>query len=80
MRLSTLKFKVMNRIKQWILYNVMSSFWVIYTPAYRGGRAQNKDMYLDIDGYWTEDYEEAKRHWKYQPTINRWTRSKKITL
>ena len=36
----------MNKIKQWILYNVMSSFWVIYTPPFKSGLAQNKDSLL----------------------------------
>ena len=70
----------MNRIKQWILYNVMSSFWVVYTPKYSSGLSQTEDSYLGVDGYWTTNPTEAKRYWKYQPTINRWSRSKKITL
>ena len=70
----------MNRIKQWILYNVMSSFWVIYTPKFTSGRNQDSDSYLDNNGYWTTDIKEAKRYWSWQNTVNIWTRSKKITL
>lgn len=70
----------MNRIKQWILYNVMSSFWVVYMPKFSSGLSQTKDSYLSIDGTWTTNPREAKRFWKYQSTINIWTRSKKITL
>ena len=70
----------MNRIKQWILYNVMSSFWVVYTPAFKSGKAQDKDSYLGVDGYWTENPKEAKRYWGWQNTVNIWTKSKKITL
>lgn len=75
----------MNKIKQWILYNVMSSFWVIYTPSIHVFACERngwkpKESYLDKDNNWTDNPKEAKRYWKHQYTINRYTRSKKITL
>lgn len=68
----------MEIIKQWILYNVMSSFWVVYTPKYSSGKFQTKDSYLTDDGGWTTDPKEAKRYWSWQNTVNIWTKSKKI--
>ena len=70
----------MDKIKQWILYNVMSSFWVVCIPPFKSGLAQNKDSYLKVDGCWTENPKEAKRYWSWQNTVNKWTKSKKITL
>lgn len=57
------------------------SFWVIYTPSYlRSSIMDDKDIYLDEDGHWTENPKEAQRFDGYQFTVNLFTRSKKITL
>jgi hypothetical protein len=69
-----------DKIRQWILYNTNISFWVVYTPKFKGGMYQIKDSYLGQEGCWTENPKEAKRYWNCQDTVNRWTKSKKITL
>lgn len=70
-------------IKNWWLYNVKRSYWVIYTPSYYCSANEWNDwfpleMYLDENGSWTENMQEAKRFYNEQSTLNLYTRSKQI--
>jgi len=76
-----MKFKLINKISEWILYNICKTYWVYYTPKrHVGGMYPQGDSYLTCDGGWSFDLKEAKRFWKYEHTPNRWTRSKKVTI
>jgi len=70
-----------DRFKEYLLYNVFKTYWVVYTPQrHVGGMYPQGDSYLTPDDGWSFHKEEAKRYWNRQYTVNRWTRSKKVTI